>query len=45
MRAWFQTLRDRGVDTAKVGPRIRRLVKKPIDVRLGRKLLAARREG
>lgn len=25
-RAWFAVLRDRGIDTAKIGPKIRRLV-------------------
>lgn len=30
IRVWFQTLRDRGVDTDKVGPRVRRLTKKSL---------------
>lgn len=42
MRAWFEVLRDRGLDTAKIGPRIRRLVAKALDMDLGRRLLAAR---
>lgn len=41
--AWFATLRDRGIDTAKVGPRIRRLTAKPLDLAAGKAFLAARK--
>jgi len=30
LRAWFKKLRSRGVDTRKVGRRIRRLIKRPL---------------
>lgn len=43
-RAWFATLRDRGVDTTKLGARIRRLTAKPLDLAKGRALLAARKD-
>jgi 5-methylcytosine-specific restriction endonuclease McrA len=43
-REWFEALRDFGVDTSKVGPRIRRLAAKPLDMKAGAALLAARAE-
>lgn len=43
MRAWMQVLRDRGVDTTKMGRRIRRLVVKPLDLGTAKALLAARK--
>lgn len=42
-REWFAALRDRGIDTAKVGPRIRRLTAKPINKAAGKALAAARK--
>lgn len=42
-RAWFAVLRDNGIDTSKVGPRIRRLANKPLDRAEGRRLVAARK--
>jgi 5-methylcytosine-specific restriction endonuclease McrA len=42
-RGWFEILRDRGIDTSKVGPRIRRLTAKPLDMEAGKALLAARK--
>lgn len=42
-REWFAYLRDRGVDTAKVGPRIRRLTVKALNRAEGRRLEAARK--
>lgn len=42
-REWFAFLRDAGVDTAKVGPRIRRLTAKALDREAGRALVAARK--
>ena len=41
-RVWFAHLRDRGIDTDKVGPRIRRLTAKALDMKAGKALLAAR---
>lgn len=43
-RAWFATLRDKGIDTTKLGARIRRLTSKPLDIAKGRELLAARKQ-
>jgi len=43
-RDWFQALRDRGIDTSKIGRRIRRLVAKDLDMKAGKSLLAARKE-
>lgn len=42
-REWFASLRDAGIDTAKVGPRIRRLAAKALDRDAGRELLAERK--
>lgn len=42
MREWFRTLRDRGIDTSKIGRRIRRLVKRPLDMAAARTILANR---
>lgn len=42
-REWFVALRDRGIDTAKVGPRVRRLTSKPLDMEQGHALLQARK--
>jgi 5-methylcytosine-specific restriction endonuclease McrA len=41
-KAWFATLRDRGIDTAVIGARIRRLVARPIDRAEGRRLESER---
>lgn len=41
-REWFVVLRDRGIDTGKVGPRIRRLTATALDMKAGNALLAAR---
>jgi len=43
-REWFLYLRDGGTDTAKIGPRIRRLCAKELDRAAGRALVAARKE-
>jgi len=43
LRAWFQSLRDRGIDTSKLSAKIRRLTSRPIDLAVGRQLLAAPR--
>jgi len=42
-REWFAYLRDQGIDTAKVGPRIRRLTVRELDRAAGRALLADRK--
>lgn len=42
-RAWFATLRDRGIDTSKLSAKIARLTRKPLDMATGRALLAARK--
>ena len=42
-RQWFTRLRDRGIDTDKIGARIRRLGQKPLDRAEGRRLEAERR--
>jgi 5-methylcytosine-specific restriction endonuclease McrA len=42
-RAWFARLRDRGVDTAKVGARVRRLTARKLDRSEGIRLSALRR--
>jgi 5-methylcytosine-specific restriction endonuclease McrA len=44
-REWFQSLRDRGIDSTKIGARIRRLVKRPLDRSEGRRLELARKGG
>jgi 5-methylcytosine-specific restriction endonuclease McrA len=44
MREWYAALRDTGVDTNAIGARVRRQTKKNIDRKLGRELLAARKE-
>lgn len=41
-RPWFACLRSRGIDTGKIGPRIRRLLAKPIDVEAAKAMIAAR---
>ena len=41
-RGWFATLRDRGIDTARIGARIRRLISRPLDRAEGRRLEAER---
>ena len=41
-RRWFACLRDRGIDTTKIGARIRRLGQKPLDRAEGRRLEADR---
>ena len=43
MRRWFAALRDRGVDTDKIGSRIRHLTARKLDRKLGKALLAARK--
>ena len=42
-REWFVALRDRGIDTSKVGPRIRRLTARELDRAAGHALLADRK--
>ncbi len=42
-REWFAYLRDKAIDTDKIGPRIRRLTKKSLDRAEGRRLEAERR--
>ena len=41
-REWFITLRDRGIDSSKIGQRIRRLVKRPLDMSAARAIMARR---
>lgn len=41
-RQWFATLRDRGIDTAEVGPRVRRQTARKLDRAEGLRLLALR---
>lgn len=43
MRAWFQALRDRDIDTTKLSSRIRKHLARPIDINLGKQLRANRR--
>lgn len=42
MRGWFQALRDRGIDTAKLARRIRSATSRPLDIEAGKALRAAR---
>ena len=42
IRAWYAILRDRGIDTRKVGKRVRRQTAKKLDRAMGRQLLAMR---
>jgi 5-methylcytosine-specific restriction endonuclease McrA len=42
MRGWFQSLRDRGIDTAKLSRRIRAATARPLDIAAGKALRAAR---
>lgn len=42
-REWFAVLRDRGIDTSRIGARIRRLVAKDIDRAEGRRIEATRK--
>lgn len=41
-RQWFRRLRDRGVNTARLGVKIGRALAKPIDLAAGSRLLAER---
>lgn len=41
-RAWFAVLRERGVDVSKIGPRIRRLCARPLDMEAARAIIASR---
>lgn len=45
LRAWFATLRDRGIDTTKLAAKIRRQTTKKLDTAVGKALLAARKGG
>lgn len=45
LRAWLATLRDAGRDTTGLSARIRRLVRRPLDVAAARQTMAARRAG
>jgi 5-methylcytosine-specific restriction endonuclease McrA len=42
-RRFFEILRDKGIDTSKLGARIRAAVKRAIDINEGKALLAARK--
>lgn len=42
-REWFVYLRDSGIDTTKIGPRIRRLTKRALDRAEGLRLVAERK--
>ena len=42
MREWFAVLADRGIDTSKMPARIRKQTAKPLDLAVGKALLAAR---
>lgn len=44
MRQWYAGLRDQGIDTSTIAPRIRRQTAKKLDTKTGRALLAARKE-
>lgn len=44
MREWYRNLRDRGIDTSKVGARVRRQLKKAVDRKEGRRLACIRRK-
>ena len=41
-RSWFAVLRDRGVDTDSVGPRVRRLVAKNLDIGAAKAIIERR---
>lgn len=43
MRGWLGRLRRRGLDASKIGARVRRQTKRPLDRDEGRRLVAARR--
>ncbi len=43
IRSWFRWLRRLGVDTTKIGRRIRGLVKRPLDMTAAKKHLEARK--
>lgn len=43
MRPWFAMLRDKGVDTAKLSRKIKVLTARPVDMALGKTMLAARK--
>lgn len=43
MRAWFASLRDRGIDTRDMSRVIKRQLSRAIDINAGKRLLAARK--
>jgi len=43
MRTWFASLRDRGIDTARMSAKIKRACAAKVDIKLGKALLAARK--
>lgn len=45
LRPWFAILRDKGIDTSKLSRKIKVLTARPLDRKLGKAMLAARKPG